>query len=59
MTSSHDTAERPKDGNHASTASPMPKKETLEAISEEERIARDPNVKGYRDMKELINALNS
>ena len=31
--------------------------ETLEAIEEAERIARDPNVKGYRDIDELMKDL--
>ena len=33
--------------------------ETLDAIEEGRRIANDPNVPGYRDMKSLIEALNS
>ena len=31
--------------------------ETLEAIEEAERIARDPNVKGYTDIDELMKDL--
>ena len=38
---------------------PAPKRETLEAIREGERIARDPGVPGYRDMESLRKALNS
>ena len=34
-------------------------KKTLEAIDEGERIAYDPNVSGYRDMKSLFKALDS
>jgi len=42
-----------------SAAPLVPNQETLAAIAEGERIARDPNVKGYRDMTELVKALNS
>ena len=38
---------------------PLPNRETQEAIEEGERIARDPNVKGYHDMESLKAALNS
>ena len=31
-----------------------PKKETIEAMLEAERIARDPSAKGYRNMSELF-----
>ena len=31
--------------------------ETLEALEEAERIARDPNVKGYTDIDELMKDL--
>jgi DNA-damage-inducible protein J len=41
------------------SANPVPNKETLAAIEEGMRIANDPNVKGYRDMASLIEALNS
>lgn len=41
------------------TANPVPNKETLAAIAEGERIANDPDVKGYRNMESLIEALNS
>ncbi len=40
-------------------AYPLPSRETQEAIEEGERIARDPDVKGYHDMKSLKAALNS
>ncbi len=41
-------------------ATPLePNQKTQAAIKEGERVARAPNVKGYRDMKELLNALNS
>ena len=33
--------------------------ETLDAIEEGRRIANDPSVPGYHDMKSLIEALNS
>ena len=32
----------------------QPNKETIEAMLEAERIARDPSVKGYRDLDELF-----
>lgn len=38
---------------------PLPNRETQEAIEEGERIARDPNVKGYHDMESLKAALKS
>ena len=41
------------------SSSPIPKKETLMAIEEGERIAHDPNAQGYRDMDSLRKALNS
>ena len=41
------------------SAAPVPKKETLDAIEEGERIAHDPNVPGYKDMDSLRKALNS
>ena len=43
----------------AISANPMPNKETLAALEEGERIANDPNVKGYREMASLLEALNS
>lgn len=36
---------------------PQYRKETLDAMEEAKRISRDPNVKGYSDMEELIKAL--
>lgn len=33
--------------------------ETQEAMAESKRISRDPNVKGYTDIKKLMEALNS
>lgn len=41
------------------TSAPMPNRETIEAIEEGERIARDPGVPGYKDMESLRRALNS
>ena len=41
------------------TSVPVPKRETMEAIEEGERIAHDPTVPGYRDMDSLRKALNS
>ena len=41
------------------SAVPLPSRETLEAIAEGERIARDPSVPGYRDMESLRKALDS
>ena len=35
----------------------MPNKETIEAIEEGERIAKDPNRKGYSDIESLKKAL--
>jgi DNA-damage-inducible protein J len=40
-------------------ASPMPNRETLQAIEEGERLAQDPNAPGYHDMESLLNALNA
>ena len=37
----------------------VPNAETIEAMKEAERIAHDPNVKGYRDMKSLLEDLKS
>lgn len=37
----------------------IPNKETLEAMREAERIARDPKVKGFKDMKSLLKDLNA
>ena len=42
-----------------SNSIPIPNSETVEAIEEGERIAQDPNVPGYRDMKSLRQALDS
>ena len=36
-----------------------PNKETVAAMLEAERIAKDPSVKGYTDMDELFEALRS
>lgn len=36
-----------------------PNKETIEAMLESERIASDPNVKGYTDLDELFRDLKS
>ena len=41
------------------TAAPRVNQETIDAIEEGHRIANDPSVPGYRDMKSLIEALNS
>lgn len=41
------------------SAAPVPNRETLAAIAEGERIAADPNVKGYRDITTLFEALKS
>lgn len=41
------------------TSAPVPNRETIEAIEEGERIARDPGVAGYKDMESLRRALNS
>ena len=43
----------------AVSAAPVPNRETLAAIAEGERIAADPDVKGYRDMATLLKALQS
>ena len=37
----------------------VPGDETLEAMREAERIARDPKVKGFKDMKGLLKDLNA
>ena len=37
----------------------VPGDETLEAMREAERIARDPKVKGLKDMKGLLKDLNA
>ncbi len=36
-----------------------PNKETIEAMREAERIAKDPSVKGYDNMEELFADLNA
>ncbi len=36
-----------------------PNKETLAAMREAKRIARDPDVKGFTDMESLLNDLNA
>lgn len=36
----------------------IPNKETAEAMLEADRIARDPNVKGYTSISELMEALD-
>ena len=41
------------------TSSPLPNRETLDAIEEGERIAYDSSVPGYKDMKSLHKALDS
>lgn len=41
------------------SVTPVPNRETLEAIEEGERIAHDPKVPGYKDMESLREALNS
>ncbi len=38
---------------------PRPNAETLEAMAEARRIARDPSVKGYRNMDELFKYLDA
>lgn len=38
---------------------PEPKPEVAEAMEEARRISRDPNVKGYTDIEELFEELNS
>ena len=43
----------------AALFSNLPNKETAAALQESERIARDPSVKGYRDMDELFASLRS
>lgn len=37
----------------------QPNRDTLEALLEAERIANDPNVKGYRDLDELFKDLKA
>ena len=37
----------------------VPNAETVAAMEEAERIARDPNVKGYTDLNELFEALKA
>ena len=37
----------------------QPNAETLEALQEAERIARDPNVKSYSDLNELFSDLEA
>ncbi|MGN0498495.1 MAG: type II toxin-antitoxin system RelB/DinJ family antitoxin [Acutalibacteraceae bacterium] len=37
----------------------IPNRETVSAMLEAERIAKDPTVKGYTDMDELLPDLNS
>ena len=41
------------------SSAPIPKQELLDAMEEGERIANDPNAKGYHDMDSLFEALNS
>lgn len=36
---------------------PVPNQETIAAIEESDRISRDPNVKGYTDVDEMIKEL--
>ena len=36
-----------------------PSKETVSAMLEAERIAKDPNIKGYHDVNELFADLDS
>lgn len=38
-------------------AQPMPNAETIAAMKEADRISRDPNVKGYTDVDEMIKEL--
>lgn len=40
-------------------AADVPNEETLEAMREADRIAHDPNVKGYTDIDELMRDLLS
>ncbi len=40
-------------------AADIPNEETLEAMREADRIAHDPNVKGYTDIDELMRDLLS
>lgn len=37
----------------------VPSDETIEAMREAGRIARDPKVKGFKDMKSLLKELNA
>ena len=41
------------------TVSRIPNEETLAAMEEAERIARDPNVRGYTDLSELFEDLDA
>ena len=41
------------------TLDERPNAETIEAMMEAERIARDPSVKGYRNVKELFDDLDN
>lgn len=38
---------------------PQYKQEVIEAMEEARRISRDPNVKGYTDLKEMFKELDS
>ncbi len=38
-------------------AQPVPNAETIAAMEESDRISRDPNVKGYTDVDEMIKEL--
>lgn len=38
-------------------AQPMPNAETIATMKEADRISRDPNVKGYTDVDEMIKEL--
>lgn len=38
-------------------AQPVPNAETIAAMQEADRISRDPNVKGYTDVDEMIKEL--
>lgn len=46
-------------GNHDENAEVQLRPETIEAMLEAERIARDPNIKSYSDIDELFNDLDS
>jgi DNA-damage-inducible protein J len=43
----------------AATGTEKPNAETLAAMREAKRIARDPKVKGYTAMSDIIRALNA